>query len=715
MNQTHGWLCKWRQQVRSTNIETLRLFLHLVPSEQQRVFVLTLLIGLLCGLAAVAFHLAIQLAEQHLIDQALAAPDHWWMFWTVVTPTLGGIMSGILLLYVVPDARGSGLPQVKVAYAVKGGRMPLRIAIGKFVLGVIQIGTGASLGREGPTVQICAGIASTLGQFTALSRRNLRRLLPVGAAAGIAAAFNAPIAAVTFTIEEVVGDLDHSVLSGVIVAAAIAAAVERYVLGPQPVFTIPAGYSFDHPSSLVFYTLLGVAAATVSLIFCDALLWLRAHFQRLAVVPAWARPGVGGFVTGALAVLALAWLHTGGITGAGYATLGNALAGKLVLRVLVTLCALKIAATVFSYSSGGAGGLFAPALFIGAMLGGAIGVLDVNVLHHGPNELGAFAIVGMGAVFAGTIRAPITSVLIIFEMTGSYDLILPLMLANMLAYGVARTWRPLSVYEALLEQDGVHLPHEANPAPRALEQLPVADIMTTTVATLPADLSVEAALARIDQGRSFAAFPVVGADKHFIGLVSVARLRRQLAEQNGHRPVQACIDRRTPITGEQQLRDAVAQMDQQETRQLAVVDSENPNRLVGMLAMSDIVRTLAGMQSGTTARAAAPASLSEVAETLRDQPVFRNVRSLTDEPSMHYHIITLPADAPAADQPVGALRLPRGVLMVAIERAGHTIIPHGQTELRVGDRLTLFADSAQLAGVLGVLLGPRQPPMVLSG
>ena len=209
----------------------LRVFLRIVPSERQRVFVLTLIIGATCGLAAVAFHLAIQAAEHALIDRALAAPGTSWIGWTIVTPGLGGLLSGALLYYVVPDARGSGIPQVKVAYVVKGGQLPFRVVIGKFVLGVLQIGTGASLGREGPTVQICAGIASALGRISALSRRNMRRLLPVGAAAGIAAAFNAPIAAVMFTIEEVVGDLDQTVLSGVIVAAAIAAAIERTILG----------------------------------------------------------------------------------------------------------------------------------------------------------------------------------------------------------------------------------------------------------------------------------------------------------------------------------------------------------------------------------------------------------------------------------------------------------------------------------------------------
>ena len=239
--------------------------------------------------------------ENHLINRAMSASGRSWIWWTMITPTVGGLLSGVLLQYVVPGARGSGIPQVKVAYAIKGGRVPFRDAIGKFLIGVLQIGTGSSLGREGPTVQICAGVASTLGRSAALSRENLRRLLPVGVAAGIAAAFNAPIAAITFTLEEVVGDLDQAVLAWIVVAAAIAAGIERAVLGEHPVFTISKHYGLEHFSSLIFYAVLGVAAAIISLIFTESLLGLRRWFQRMKLVPAWARPGVGGLVTGGLA------------------------------------------------------------------------------------------------------------------------------------------------------------------------------------------------------------------------------------------------------------------------------------------------------------------------------------------------------------------------------------------------------------------------------
>src|ERR1041384_1053864 len=336
----------WSQRWRNLNFALLRLFLRLVPSESQRVFAVALVAGALCGLAAVSFHLGIIWTEGKLIDRALNAAGRTWIWWTILIPTAGSLICGAILQYLIPGARGSGIPQVKVAYAVRGGRVPFIEALGKFVVGILQIGSGSSLGREGPTVQICAGVASTLGRAAALSRENLQRLLPVGAAAGIAAAFNAPIAAVTFTIEEVVGDLDQEVLAWIVVAAAIAAAVERAILGEHPVFTITRNYGLAHASSLISYAALGVAAAAVSLIFTESLLSLRNRFQHMTIIPTWLRPAIGGLVTGILAFLALRFVQSEGVTGGGYATLSEALSGSIAIRTLLILCALKLVATV---------------------------------------------------------------------------------------------------------------------------------------------------------------------------------------------------------------------------------------------------------------------------------------------------------------------------------------------------------------------------------
>jgi CIC family chloride channel protein len=298
-----------------------------------------------------------------------------------------------------------------------------------------------------------------LARIARLGPKNSRRLASVGMAAGIAAAFNAPIAAVTFTLEELIGDLDQTMLSGVIIAAALAAVVEHLILGSNPVFHVQGNYTLTNSSSLVWYALLGLLAAIVSVAFTDSLLSVRAWFRRLTGVPRWVQPAIGGAATGGMAVVALALFHLNGIAGDPYKTLTLALTGKMTVTAMAVFCVLKLAATVSSYSSGGSGGIFAPALFTGAMLGGAVGYLDVIVFHHSADAIGAFAVVGMGAVFAGIVRAPMTSVLIIFEMTGGYGLVLPLMIANMSAFALARHWRHIPVYEALLAQDGIHLPH----------------------------------------------------------------------------------------------------------------------------------------------------------------------------------------------------------------------------------------------------------------
>jgi CIC family chloride channel protein len=447
--------------------------LRRMPTERQRLLAVTILAGGLCGLAAVAFHLSIMGLEALMIDRANAAHGYSWIAWTILSPTLGGIVVGLGLTYFAPAAAGSGIPQVKVAYTLRAGYVTLRETIGKFVLCAFQIGSGASLGLEGPTVQVCAGVSSMLARLARLSPKNTRRMASVGMAAGIAAAFNAPIAAVTFTLEELIGDLDQTMLSGVIVAAALSAVVEHSILGTTPVFHVNAYYTLGNASSLVWYALLGLLAAIVSVAFTDSLLLLRAWFKRLGSVPKWVQPGIGGAATGTLAVLGLEFFHLNGIAGDPYKTLTLALTGKLTVLAMVCFCVLKLAGTVCSYSSGGSGGIFAPSLFMGGMLGGAVGYLDVTVFHHPADSIGAFAVVGMGAVFAGIVRAPMTSVLIIFEMTGGYGLVLPLMIANMSAFALARHWRKTPVYEALLAQDGIYLEHGTPPAdPPGTDELP---------------------------------------------------------------------------------------------------------------------------------------------------------------------------------------------------------------------------------------------------
>jgi CIC family chloride channel protein len=575
-----------RRVLRLWRLYLLRFELRLAPSEAQRLFLLTMTIGAACGLAAVAFHLCIEAAEVRLIGRAATASGTAFIVWMLLTPTLGGLVCGSLLTWAFPRARGSGIPQVKQAFATTPPVVPLRDAIGKFLIGSLQIGSGASLGREGPTVQICAGIASFLGRLAQVSPKNQRRLLPVGVAAGIAAAFNAPIAAVTFTIEEVVGALDQAVLSGVIVAAALAAVIERGLLGENPVFTVPQSYTLKHASSLLLYAGIGLAAGLASVVFTESLLALRGRFARLKVIPVWARPAAGGAITGALAIVAALGLGSAGITGGGYSVLGQILNGELAWRVLLALGAMKLVATVASYASGGAGGIFAPTLFIGGALGGAFGVLDASWFGHLDEPVGGFALVGMGAMFAGVIRAPITSVLIIIEMTRGYALILPLMLANMTAYALARRFRSETIYEALLAQDGVETRRPAAGA----EPHRVGSIIGSVRATvLDPAMPAEEVLVRCGPDPKHI-FPVVDAARMLCGIVTQDELSI-LRSAPDLLPVTTAYDLMRPpvfVRGDDDLGRVVDQMLTSGLRELPVIDRDG--RFVGIIDDQSVAR-----------------------------------------------------------------------------------------------------------------------------
>lgn len=565
----------------------LRQLARAVPSEENRVLGLTVAIGGVCGLAAVSFHLAIRGAESLFINRALAAPGYSWIAWTIGVPTIGGLIAGAIIQYAFPKARGSGIPEVKHVFAAGSGRIRLRDGIGKFLVGTLQIGCGASLGREGPTVHICSAIATSLGRVFALSPSNQRRLVPVGAAAGIAAAFNAPIAAVTFVVEELVGSLNTTVLSGVVVAAALAAMVEHSVLGENPVFDVPTGYGLDHHTSLLLYAALGCSAALVGTAFVKALLELRRVFRQ-ARIPGAVRPAVGGLVTGFLAAGTMLWVHSSGVTGGGYETLGAALNGQVALKAALVLCAAKLIATVFSYSSGGTGGIFAPALFLGGMLGAAMGHVDQILMGAHHSHVGAFALVGMGAVFAAVIRAPMTSVLIIFEMTGSYKLVLPLMISNTVAFVLARRWQGSPIYEALLEQDGIDLPHGAKMQP-LLRSLTVGAAMTPRPVVLDAQWTIDEAFRRIKE-LPFAAYPVAEPDGRMAGILTEARIRRCVAEGQGQATTRSEARVREFLRPSQSLRDALAAMNRLGIRQMCVVDDDEPTKVLGVLTMSDVMR-----------------------------------------------------------------------------------------------------------------------------
>ena len=477
--------------------------------ENQLFLILTIVIGIIAGLAAVLFTVAIDQTSHRLFG---LAPSRLRLF---AVPPLMSLVTGLLLAKVFPDVRGSGVPQTEAAYHLGGGVIPTHVPFGKFITGVLCIGSGHSMGREGPSVQIGAGLASLVGRWMRLSPRRVRDLVPVGAAGALAAAFNTPVAAVLFALEEIIGDMNAPLLGSTVVASVAAVIVERSILGNEPLFHVPT-YQLVHPAELLAYAVLGVLGGVVSLLFCKGLLASRAVFQRLPARTKIIQPAIGGVIIGGIL------LYSPAIMGVGYEYVDQALNGGLLLKTMAVLCFLKAGATIVSYASGNAGGIFAPSLYIGAMAGGAVGMVVHRVAPFPTGDVGAYALVGMGTLFAGIIRAPMTSVFMIFEITQDYQILVPLMVANLLSYVISRRYQPAPVYHALLQQDGVHLPTPAAQTARPAKT--ARQVMTSDMSFVSPEASVAAAWEWALEHE--APVYLVGTRDHFVGTVT----RRQLDE-----------------------------------------------------------------------------------------------------------------------------------------------------------------------------------------
>ncbi len=407
--------------------------------------VLSLVIGLVVGLVVVAFILLTGRLAQRMYPPGSAA----WR--RVMVPVAGALVSGYLLYRYFPDARGSGIPQAKFALFIRNGHISLKTVLGKFLCCSITLASGIPLGREGPSVQIGAGIASVLGRRMGLSPANVKKLVPVGCAAALAAAFNTPIAAVLFALEEILGDMQAPVLGSVVLSSATSWMILHLILGDAPLFHVPA-YQLVNPLEFGIYALLGVVGGLGSVCFVKLLLWLRLLFRRLPKSTVWIQPVAGGLLAGLLGW----WIPQ--MLGVGYDYVDKVLTGDFALQAVAILAVLRIVATPMAYSSGNAGGLFGPSLFMGAMMGAATGGIAHKLLPDVTANPGAYALVGMGTAFAGIVRTPLTSVIMIFEMTRDYAIIVPLMISNLISFMISKHFQPDPIYEALALQEGVYLP-----------------------------------------------------------------------------------------------------------------------------------------------------------------------------------------------------------------------------------------------------------------
>src|SRR5579885_1730922 len=422
-----------------------RIFDRLRRSENQTAIVLSVLIGALVGLVVVAFILL----TGRLATRMYPSGGAGWL--RILVPTLGSFVTGYLLWRYFPLARGSVIPQTKFALFVNNGRISMRTVAGKFFCCSASLASGIALGREGPSAQIGAGLASAIAQRAGLSQERVKSMVAVGCSAALAAAFNTPIAGVLFSLEEILGDLHAPVLGTAVLSSATAWMVLHLVLGDDPLFHVPA-YHLVHPAEMMVYAVLGLVGGLGSVAFVKLLLSLRQWFKGFPKGSVWLQPVAGGLTVG------LMGLFLPDVMGVGYSFIDKVLNGEVVLRAVVLLAVFKIVATAVAYGSGNAGGIFGPSLFIGATMGAAVGSIEHRSFPAYTAGPGAYALVGMGTAFAGIVRTPLTSVIMIFEMTRDYTIIVPLMISNLIAYLISYGLQRMPIYEALAHQDGVHLP-----------------------------------------------------------------------------------------------------------------------------------------------------------------------------------------------------------------------------------------------------------------
>ncbi len=563
--------------------------------EERSLIAAALVVGVLAGLAAAVLVWMIGLIGGVLPEWGAGERPPLWI---IFVPAIGGLIVGPIVTRAAPETRGHGVPEVMLAVARNRGVIRARVALLKAVASAVSIGTGGSAGREGPIVQIGSAVGSAVARGLRLNPDMVRTFVACGAAGGIAASFNTPIAGVIFALEVILRDFTGRAFATVVISAVTASVVSRSLLGQAAFFHVPA-YGLGSSWELLPYAGLGLVGAFTARLFVVVLYRTEDVFDGLKM-PAMLKPALGGLLLGGLA-----WFLPE-VLGTGHHAIERALRGELVGPVLLALIFAKIVATSLTLGSGGSGGVFAPSLFVGAMLGGAFGhSLDVVFPGLGV-EPGAYAVVGMGVVFAASTWASISGILILFEMTRDYDLILPMMIACVVGVLVAKRLSPDNVYTLKLRRRGIDLDDDSD---SLLSGVKAHEVMTRDVETIRVDASLSALLRQV-RDSDHSGFPVVDAAGRLEGLITYAELRdgMSVAGTNTDFIIASDVMRpfRPTISPSEDLNEAAQKMRMAGVRRLAVVDAEDEAVLLGVLTNHDIVTTLARLASSEEGGALTP-------------------------------------------------------------------------------------------------------------
>jgi len=569
-----------RRYTKADMFRYLRRQLLRLP-ERSRQVALIALCGLLAGLAAVAFQQTIswltelgieRLARQHFAVFAAST------FGLIVVTTF---IAGWLLSRFCPQAAGSGIPQLKIAYWKDFGNVPWSAVWVKFIAGSLTIAGGSSLGREGPSVHLAGGLTSNAAGWLGVPKQGRRVAAAAGAAAGLAAAFNTPLAAVTFVLEEIIDDLNSRLLGRVLLASLVGALVTYWLGGPDPAFALPVVPKPSWTAHLMA-PVVAAFAALMGALFQWATLGLRARVVKKSLVPAPFQPVLGGIVAWLLGITLFACTGHLGVFGLGYRDLSSGLMGDLGWKLAAVLLFAKLAATIACYGTGGCGGIFSPTLFFGCMSGVLVGGLSAKVLPLDQADQTTLAIVGMSACLGAVVRAPVTSIVIVFEMTHEFSLVPALMLGAIASQSISRRLLPAGFYESVLRQDGHEL--ERVIPPRDLDSwqsLPVSTIANFKPVILPVE--DPAAAREILEQQRFQIFPVIR-DKKVAGVVTRREAEEALAEQRSPipKPATFCLPHQT-------IHDLQQMLVESELHFVVIVDKPD-GRMIAVITLHDLLR-----------------------------------------------------------------------------------------------------------------------------